>query len=79
MPTKRPSLIERVRAAWRAGVGYHDLMREVFPESEYPKAFRYSTNGGPPGCAMAFGKALRVLGIRRGRDGNTLTGRPIQK
>lgn len=78
-PTKKPSLTERVRAVWRVGIGYHDLMREVFPESEYPNAFRFSTNGGPPGCAMAFGMALRRLGIRRGRNGNTLEGSPTHK
>ncbi len=41
---------------------YTALMRAVFPESEYPNAMRYQSNGGPPGCAMAFGRALRSLG-----------------
>jgi hypothetical protein len=41
---------------------YHILMELVFPEDEYPKAFNYQANGGPPGCAMAFNKALRKMG-----------------
>lgn len=42
-------------------MGYHELMRTVFPQSEYPRAYEYSANGGPPGCAMALGKAIRSL------------------
>jgi len=41
---------------------YHDLMAQVFPINEYPNAYQCSTNGGPPGCAMALGAALRRLG-----------------
>ncbi len=64
-------LHKRIRLHWRPGIGYHELMRLVFPEREYPKAWRYSMNGGPPGCAMSFGKALRELGLGRysGRSG----------
>lgn len=52
---------ERIAAAYRIGIGYHDLMRLVFPEDQYPRAFNYGQNGGPPGCAMAFGRALREM------------------
>lgn len=41
---------------------YDDMLRAVFPEKEYPRAWRYSSNGGPPGCAMAFGRAVREMG-----------------
>ena len=41
---------------------YYSLMVQCFPPDEYPKAWRYQSNGGPPGCAMAFGKALREMG-----------------
>ncbi len=47
---------------------YHESMRAVFPEDLFPKAWEYQANGGPPGCAMAFGKALRELGGRRDGD-----------
>lgn len=49
------------------GLPYYALMSAVFPATEYPKAMRYSSHGGPPGCAMAFGKALRELGVRYGK------------
>lgn len=61
-------LKERIRAVLDANgghMGYHDCMRAVFPEAQYPNAWRYQSNGGPPGCAMPFGKALRELGGRR--------------
>lgn len=44
---------------------YYACMRVVFPEDQYPNAWRYQANGGPPGCAMAFGRALREMGGRR--------------
>lgn len=60
----QPTLVERIDAELADGpVEYHALMRRVFPESEYPNAFRRSNNGGPPGCAMAFGAALRRGGF----------------
>ncbi len=42
-------------------LGYHDLLWKVFPRDEYLKSYQNSSNGGPPGCAMAFGKALREM------------------
>lgn len=44
---------------------YWTLMHDVFPE---PKAWRSAVQGGPPGCAMAFGRALRELGARWDQD-----------
>lgn len=43
---------------------YHDLMEKVFPPEQYPKAYERSVNGGPPGCAMTFGAAIRRMGGR---------------
>ena len=40
---------------------YHALMWGVWPADKYPRAYRHSTNGGPPGVAMIYGKALREL------------------
>lgn len=65
MSTKKPKpLTERILAALgtRSSAPYWDLMRAVFPYAEYPRAWNYQANGGPPGCAMAFNAALRRLG-----------------
>lgn len=40
---------------------YYRLMELVWPFEQYPRAYRSSMNGGPPGVAMAFGKALRLM------------------
>lgn len=66
---KPTPLKDRIRNALVAAGGrtnYHDLMYVVFPGDVYPKAWRYQSNGGPPGCAMAFGKALREMGCTTG-------------
>ena len=61
--SRTPSDAERIEAricrAYREGINYHELMRLVFPD---PRSWSYSANGGPPGCAMAFGAALNRLG-----------------
>jgi hypothetical protein len=64
---KREPLTSRVaRYLLRAPVEkrtYFLTMLAVFPPAQYPNAWRYSSNGGPPGCAMAFGAALRKLKV----------------
>lgn len=70
---RRP-IADRIRSAWKPRIGYHELMLAVFPVEQYPMAWRYSHNGGPPICAMAFGKALRKLGLMR--YDNTISGTP---
>lgn len=70
---RRP-LRDRIIEAWKPQIGYHELMQAVFPYDEYPLAWRYSHNGGPPVCAMTFGKALRKLWLTRYR--NTISGTP---
>lgn len=40
---------------------YEGLLYLVFPPGKYPNAYRHSSTGGPPGCAMALGRALRAL------------------
>lgn len=59
---------DRIRAHYRPGIDYWDLLHAVFPRIEYPRAWEYSSNGGPPGCAMAFGRALREMGGDYGPD-----------
>lgn len=46
-------------------LNYHSLAVRVFPEKDYPRAFRYQSNGGPPGCYMALSAALRRYGFNR--------------
>lgn len=64
----QPPIQERIRAAvGESGhAQYYDVLLKVFPPDLYPRAWRYSSNGGPPGCAMAFHNALRKMGGRRG-------------
>jgi hypothetical protein len=60
--SKLPILKDRIRAALAAGeLTYADLAYRVFPEEQFPKAFRYQANGGPPGCYMALSRALREM------------------
>jgi hypothetical protein len=56
---------DRIRAAMgtKRQMSYYDLMHAVFPQDQYPRAWNYQSNGGPPGCAMAFGAALRRMGM----------------
>ena len=58
----------RIREAYLRDPNYSAMLREVFPEAHFPKAHRISNNGGPPGCAMAFGRALRLMGGRRDQN-----------
>lgn len=59
-------LKDRIRKHYKREIHYFDLIHACYPEKDYPNAFRRPTQGGPPGCAMAFGKALRDLGAIRG-------------
>lgn len=40
---------------------YHALMYKVWPSNKFPRAYRHSANGGPPGVAMVYGRALDEL------------------
>jgi hypothetical protein len=63
----KKSTEQRIKEAMgsKTTMQYHDLMRLVFPPEKYPNAYNYSVNGGPPGCAMTFGSAIKRMG---GRD-----------
>jgi hypothetical protein len=41
--------------------GYHALMYKVWPHDKYPRAYRGSVNGGPPGVSWVFGAALNRM------------------
>lgn len=60
----RQPIASRIRAAMagRTTAPYYEIMYAVFPQDQYPRAWRYATGGGPPGCAMAFGNAVRRMG-----------------
>lgn len=60
---KMKPIKERIEAAYEHGISYWALMRAVFPPEAYPRAWRCAVQGGPPGCAMAFGSALRRGGF----------------
>lgn len=42
---------------------YHALLRAVFPEHHFPRAFERPTRGGPPGCSMALSAAISRHGF----------------
>ncbi len=51
--------------------GYHELMMACFPPKHFPRAWRVASQGGPPGCSMAFCRTLREMGwtYSTGSDG----------
>lgn len=63
----RPAPIkDRIIAAIKAEghcIEYYKLAIAVFPTDQFPRAFRYRNDGGPPGCYMALSRALRVHGF----------------
>lgn len=69
---RRYPIEDRIMAALRATdtrIRYEDLAAAVFPWDHMPRAWRYSSNGGPPGCYMALSRALSRLGIYASYDG----------
>lgn len=60
-PTLRHRVLKALCELPDGKAGYHALMYRVWPPEAHPKAFRHSSNGGPPGVAMSFGRALREL------------------
>ncbi len=61
---KRIPIKQRIVTALQENNGileYQSLLYIVFPPDQYPGAYRNSSNGGPPGCAMALGRALREM------------------
>lgn len=64
MGTKE-TLKERILRQFKPGIGFYELMRLVFPADQFPRAWRYSHNGGPPGGVLAFCKGLSSAGLTR--------------
>lgn len=44
-------------------MGYFELALKMFPSEQYPRAWNYSSNGGPPGCYMQLSAMIRRLNI----------------
>lgn len=57
----KPTLLERIDAllAERSPRRLDDLEAALWPAEQFPRAHRYSSNGGPPGCRMTSSAALR--------------------
>ena len=57
----------RIRRAYAETQSYPEILYKVWPLEDYPRAHNFPAGGGPPICAMTFGKALRKLGgVREG-------------
>jgi len=63
-------LQKRIREHYRKTRQYHELMGLVFPNAS---AHRGATKGGPPACAMHFGRAVRQMGGARTGMGSQST------
>lgn len=63
-------LQQRIRAAYAQTHQYHEMLAIVFPN---PSAHRCKSGGGPPVCAMNFGRALRLMGGDRRGMGSQCT------
>ncbi|OGT89259.1 MAG: hypothetical protein A2286_14125 [Gammaproteobacteria bacterium RIFOXYA12_FULL_61_12] len=54
-------IIDALTAEPERRMSYHSLAYKLWPPEQHPKAWNYSSNGGPPGWAMPLGRALREL------------------
>ncbi len=54
-------IVAALTVAPRQRLGYHDLALHLWPHETHPRAWRYSSNGGPHGWCMPLGTALRKL------------------
>ena len=64
--TKPAPIRERIIDALEQSGGscqYHRLLRLVFPERHFPRAFERPNRGGPPGCSMALSRAITKYGF----------------
>lgn len=54
----------RLRQHYQQGIDFYVLESAMYPHESFPRYWRYSGNGGPPGGRMAFVPALKRRGIR---------------
>lgn len=54
-------IVDALAAMPERRMRYSDLAYKLWPPEQHPKAWRYSSNGGPHGWVMPLGRALREL------------------
>lgn len=54
-------IVELLQKQPSRSMHYHAMLHELWPPEQFPKSWNYSSNGGPPGCAMTFGRAFGRL------------------
>ena len=59
-PLKR-RIVDMLAMRPRQRMSYYDMGAALWPPHLCPKAWRYSSNGGPYGWVMPLGRALREL------------------
>lgn len=67
------TIADRIRLAFKGErkLRYGELARRVFPQDEYPKAWHYRSEGGPPVCYMVLTAALNRMGCGVNYEGMT--------
>lgn len=69
--TKRQMrIIELIRQAG-GRMEYQALAYALYPPDEYPRAWRYCSHGGPPGCYMSLSAMLRRMKLPQAGGGST--------
>lgn len=60
----KQNLDDRIRAALSNGPLYtYDLAEILWPCRKCPKAWRYQSNGGPPGWVLPLGKSIKSMSL----------------
>jgi hypothetical protein len=54
-------IIDALTSSKNGRMHYHDLARKLWPPDKHPRAWNYSSNGGPHAWCMPLGRALREL------------------
>jgi hypothetical protein len=63
-------LEEKLRLELRGGrMAAYELARRLWPESDYPDAWRTPAKGGPPSWVRTLGAAIKRYGLRVEREG----------
>jgi hypothetical protein len=58
-------LDDRIRKALANGpLDSYALANLVWPQKTYAKAWRYQSNGGPPGWVLPLGKAIKRMNLQ---------------
>jgi hypothetical protein len=52
-----------IQALSNGPLSFYELALKVYPPDDYPKAWRYSRHGGPPGCYMTLSAMIRRMDL----------------